>query len=58
MRHGDQTAVRALGFLAVTAAFTLLYRLNHRVQDRRLLRRDAYKKLRESGEFFFAALSH
>ena len=58
MRDGDQTAVRALGFLAVTAAVTLLYRLNQRVQERKSLRDDAMRKLRESGEFFAAALSN
>ena len=54
MRNADQTAVRTLGFLAVTAAVALLFRLNHRVQERRLLRRDAVRKLRESGEHFYA----
>jgi hypothetical protein len=56
MRYGDQTAVRALGLIAVTAAVTLLYRLNQRVQERQSLRHDAMRKLRESGEFFAVVL--
>ena len=56
MRDDGQTAMRTLGFLAVTAAVTLLFRLNQRVQERRQLRRDAVRKLRESGEHFFAIL--
>ncbi len=58
MRDGDETAIRTLGFLAVIAAVTLLFRLNQRVQARRLLRDDAVKKLSESGEFFFAPVSN
>ena len=54
MRDGDQMAIRAIGFLAVTAAVTLLFRLNKSFQRRRLLRRDAVRTLRESGEHFFA----
>lgn len=57
MRDDDVAVFQALGFLAVTAAVTLLFRLNYRVQQRRLMRANAYDKLRESGEFFFSPLS-
>ena len=51
MRH-EQTTIRVLGLIAVTAAVTLLFRMNQRVQERKLLRADAVRKLRESGEHF------
>ncbi|HUQ47372.1 MAG TPA: hypothetical protein VM053_03890 [Gemmatimonadaceae bacterium] len=54
MRHAEQTTIRTVGLIAVAAAVTLIYRLNQRIQERRLLRKDAVRKLRESGEHFFA----
>ena len=54
MRDGDRIAIRTLGLIAVTAAVTLLFRLNQRVQERKVLRKDAVRKLRESGEHFLA----
>lgn len=53
MRDGDQNGVMTLGFVALTATAVFLLRMGARAQRRRLMRDDAMRTLRESGEFFF-----
>lgn len=54
MRYGNQKAIVTLGFFALTATVMLLFRLKLRVGRRRVMREDAVKTLRTSGEFFAA----
>jgi hypothetical protein len=53
MNDGDE-ATTVIGVLGAAATFALMFQLGLRVGRRRLLRAKAYKRLRESGEFFFA----
>jgi hypothetical protein len=55
MRYRNQKEVVALGFIALSAAVVLLIRVGLKEYRRRLVRDDAIKKLRASGEFFAAS---
>lgn len=57
MRYRNQKEIVILGFFALTAAIALLFRLSLRVRRRKLVREDAIKKLRASGEFLSAPVS-